>query len=191
MNNFCVYAYYVPGEEKPFYIGKGLSRRPYVHLEERYRKRRTSFYLKLNKLLDAGVAPIVKILANNLPEQCAFDLEISLIKIYGRLDIGTGCLCNHTNGGEGHSGREVSIDTRIKMSKPRGVEARANHLIAMRKKGVAVESFDLTTGQTIKSYPSMGSVKDDGYNDCMVRRVIQGKQSQHGWYGWRYSKTGA
>ena len=40
-------------------------------------------------------------------EADAFETEIALIWYYGRKDLGTGCLRNYTDGGEGQSGRVV------------------------------------------------------------------------------------
>lgn len=198
MNDFCVYLYYVPGCDLPFYAGKGKPDRPYQHLQPNARKgRKCHFYYKLNKLIDVeGISPKVDIIARNLTEQQAFDLEISLIKIYGRLDRGTGCLTNHTDGGEGASGslgcfgHKASIDARIKMSKPRSVEGCHNIRLATQKsQGVPVESFDLATGQTIKIYPSRKSVVEDGYNSGSVSRVLRCLTRHCGLVGWRYSEA--
>ena len=46
----------------------------------------------------------------------AFEMEIALISLLGRKDLGTGILRNRTNGGEGSSGAVVSEEARIKMS---------------------------------------------------------------------------
>ena len=42
----------------------------------------------------------VEILVTSITKSEAIDIEIGLIKYYGRLDINTGSLCNLTNGGE-------------------------------------------------------------------------------------------
>lgn len=47
-------------------------------------------------------------------EADALKLEMLLIRIYGRIDKGTGCLRNRTDGGEGTTG--LSEETRAKLS---------------------------------------------------------------------------
>ena len=42
--------------------------------------------------------------------------EIEFINLYGRRDLGTGTLVNHTNGGDGVQGRIISEDERKKIS---------------------------------------------------------------------------
>jgi len=55
------------------------------------------------------------ILQNHESEQDALDVEVFLISFYGRKDLGTGCLRNRTDGGEGMSGFVISLETREKM----------------------------------------------------------------------------
>jgi hypothetical protein len=50
-------------------------------------------------------------------EKDAFFAETFLILLYGRINLGTGCLANLTEGGEGASGTIVNEATRIKQSK--------------------------------------------------------------------------
>ena len=73
----------------PYYVGKGSGSRAY-----------TSWAHGVHK-------PAYKnrILVQEFPtEKDAFAAEIFLIAYYGRLDLGTGCLRNLTDGGEGPSG---------------------------------------------------------------------------------------
>lgn len=61
----------------------------------------------------------VNIVFDNLTWDEACEKEKELISFYGRKDIGTGILVNHTNGGDGSNGRIFSKETRKKMSKTR------------------------------------------------------------------------
>ena len=81
---------------------------------------------------------IVKI-AENLTEEDAFSLEKSQIKEYGRIDNGTGCLRNLTDGGDGTSGYKVTEEQCAKTSATLKKyyedhpEARAKHSDIMKK----------------------------------------------------------
>ena len=82
----------------PYYIGKGKANR-------------------INEGHNVALPPkeCRVIIAENLSEQDAFDLEIELIAKYGRKDIGTGILRNQTDGGDGASGNKHSEETLKKM----------------------------------------------------------------------------
>jgi len=97
---FYVYEYQRE-DGSPYYIGKGTKNR-------------------INEKHTVNLPPLERrvILKTDLSEQEAFDLEIELIKKYGRKDLGTGILRNRTNGGEGGSGRifQHSEDSKRKIS---------------------------------------------------------------------------
>jgi len=87
-----------------FYIGKGKGSRSHSH-EGRN---------KLWKNIVAKHGLEVRIWADNLSEEAAFAMEKDWIKLYGRRDLGTGCLVNLTDGGEGQS--NPSAEHRAKIS---------------------------------------------------------------------------
>lgn len=195
---FYVYAYYRPDEPAPFYIGKGSKSRVTDHLRDSNLKKRTLFYRELRRLLRAGIPPKIVIIKKFDKESDAFALECELIKKYGRMDIGTGCLCNHTDGGEGlvgiigsMTGSSHSYDTRVKMSEAaRGRQFSLKTKEKMRQakswKMTPVESYNLSTGQAIKVYPSAIAAEVDGYQNPNIHRVCKGKGRSHGGVGWRY-----
>ena len=59
---------------------------------------------------------VVEVLYNNLTIKEAKQLEVYLIKYYGRKDLKTGILCNMTDGGEGTYGRITSKESNTKRS---------------------------------------------------------------------------
>lgn len=118
---FVVYLYRDPRPRKknaPIYVGKGTSwyGRPDDHWSNKNRSHNPLFGNVLSKIRSAGLKPIVEIIAAYDEEADAFYLEKALIKRFGRRDLGTGTLCNLTDGGEGPAGRIVSVETRAKMS---------------------------------------------------------------------------
>lgn len=87
--------------QTPYYIGKGKGRRAWqVH-------RRVHRPKDPNNIV---------ILLDGQTREDALDLEIQLIKQFGRKNLGTGCLHNRTDGGDGASGAKPSEATRAKLS---------------------------------------------------------------------------
>lgn len=107
MNNFYVYGYTrsksseTAQENTFYYIGKGCGNRAYK---------------SHNKIKVPEDDTHIIMIAENLSESRAFEIEKELIRKYGRKDIGTGILLNRTDGGEGQSGRKMSVETKRKLS---------------------------------------------------------------------------
>lgn len=109
---------------EPFYVGMGKGKRCYMHLREAFnwKKIHSKNYLKINKIRkifeETNNKPkIFKI--KNLTKEEACNLEIELIKYFGRIDNKTGILTNMTNGGENGSpmlNKHHSEETKKKMS---------------------------------------------------------------------------
>jgi hypothetical protein len=53
--------------------------------------------------------------------------------------------------------------------------------------GNPVCSFDLRTGEIIKTYRALRHVEKDGFSPTAVRRVLQGKIPHCKYVGWRYA----
>ena len=60
---------------------------------------------------------LIVYIQEGLTEEEAFALESYCINLYGRIDLGAGCLRNKSNGGEGSSGAIKSETTRQKISR--------------------------------------------------------------------------
>jgi hypothetical protein len=103
VNPYRFYTYaYLREDGTPYYIGKGEGKRI-------YQKRGRPCTPPKNKERKI-------FLKQNLTEEEAFNHEIYMINVFGRIDIGTGILYNRTNGGEGISGFSHSEETKKKMS---------------------------------------------------------------------------
>jgi hypothetical protein len=93
-NDWVVYRHIRLDKNIPFYIGIGKS------IDRPYNKKDRSTFWKsiINK-----TAYDIEILFDNLTKEQAIEKEIEFIKLYGRVDLKTGSLCNMTCGGEGTS----------------------------------------------------------------------------------------
>lgn len=89
----------------PYYVGKGSGKRAF----EKYGR-------TVPAPRDSSCVAFV---AEGLTEERAFELESYCIKLYGRVNTGTGILRNRTDGGDGPSGMIISEETRRKMSEQR------------------------------------------------------------------------
>lgn len=121
---FYVYEHWRPDLNIPFYVGKGSGNRARVVRRGRH------YNHIVNKLGRLGLSVEIRVIADSLSEQDAFDLEIKRIAKWR--DAGVSLL-NRTSGGEGpsgwkrsaahsqklllaNSGRIVSDETRRKIS---------------------------------------------------------------------------
>jgi len=119
----------------PIYVGKGSGRRAYSESNRPVRRPK-----------DKTLIVIVKA---HLAEKAAFALETKLIRRYGRIDIGTGCLANLNDGGNHAS---PSPGTRRKLSKA----ARAHGIPEEQR--ARMLSGSLAAGQTPEYKAHMSQV---------------------------------
>jgi hypothetical protein len=99
MKNFYVYLW-LREDNTPYYVGKGSGNRAYI----RHR---------------VGRCPEGRVLIRDcFSEKEAFEMEKFLIELYGRKDLGTGCLRNYSSGGIGGSANP-SEEVRYKMGAAR------------------------------------------------------------------------
>jgi hypothetical protein len=89
----------------PYYVGKGCGNRAY----KKHRKH-------------GWPPPIDRIVFYVARDEAeSFENEVALIWYYGRKDLGTGCLINLTNGGEGISGAKLGVRSEEHKNKLRKV----------------------------------------------------------------------
>lgn len=101
---YCVYRHRRLDTNEIFYIGIGNIKRPYS------KEIRNNLWEKIIKKSDYSI----EIIAEDLNKELAIELEIFLIKQYGRKDLKTGCLSNLTDGGEGLANYIMTEETKLK-----------------------------------------------------------------------------
>jgi hypothetical protein len=107
MDNFYVYMYLRANDSEhgkagsPYYIGKGKGMRAF---DKNHRCKPPSDFAR------------IVFVVRDVSESAAHAEEKRLIAIYGRIDNGTGCLANLTDGGEGQCGRIMPPEERRRKS---------------------------------------------------------------------------
>ena len=116
MRSYYVYQLRLSASDAPFYIGKGKGRRVAYHFTPSGLKARSLKNSIIKKAMSEGVEVLTEILVSDLTEIEALNKEVELIAFYGRRDIGTGILANHTDGGDGTSGHVKTPESIAKIS---------------------------------------------------------------------------
>ena len=96
MNNWYVYRHLRLDKNEPFYIGIGC-KKDFQRAYETSDEKRNAIWIKIFNKNQIEV----EILFENLTKEEASIKEQEFIKIYGRIDLKTGTLCNMTDGGDG------------------------------------------------------------------------------------------
>lgn len=117
---------------EPFYVGKGLHKRCYVHLKNNKRLTNTYFKNKILKILSLNLSPIIIKYIENLTEEKSYEKEGECIDKIGRITLKTGPLVNIHAGGLGKLG--FSEEAKLKISQKNKMikwtdEAKLNHSI--------------------------------------------------------------
>lgn len=131
--NLSFYTYIYHDRGTAIYVGKGKDDRAHDHLKL---AKNRHFDSKLAKMKREGREPYIQII-DAPDEAAAFEMEELLIAMLGRRDLGTGPLCNMTDGGEGWS--NPSEENRIKMKAALAV-TNAKPEVKLRKSLAAVEA---------------------------------------------------
>ena len=99
--------------EEPFYIGVGTKCRIYTTWEREYTRAHVTQYkaIEWNSIVKS-VGYSVEILYESDDYSEILKKEVEFIKLYGRLDLGAGTLCNKNNGGSGNHGVRWDNDAR-------------------------------------------------------------------------------
>ena len=120
IKTYTVYGLYRPNESLPFYIGytNNTSNRFCKHVKDSsgVEKHLRKAKIIQKTLRDGNTIEMRSLFVyDNVAE--ALCKETELILFYGRLDLSTGVLTNHTDGGDGHVGYKWSDEARSRKSK--------------------------------------------------------------------------
>lgn len=174
---YYTYVLIDPRNCQPFYVGKGTKRRMYDHWKHRHAKRVSNWQLKrvLCELEQLGLRPTYVKVVDNVCEQEAFSKEVELIHEYGRLDMGTGTLCNMTCGGDG-------VGSRSKEWRKRKSQTETE-----KNKGRPVSQYTLL-GEYVSTFPSAKRASEYvvGANRSYITQCCKKKRKTAGGFMWIY-----
>ena len=97
---YYVYVYLRKKDLSPYYVGKGKGMRAYD---------------KKHRVHPPEDRSRIVFVVRNVSESAAHAEEKHLIAIFGRIDNGTGCLANLTDGGEGPNGYKFTPEVIAKI----------------------------------------------------------------------------
>ena len=118
----------------PYYVGKGKGDRGFVNGSHRQH-----------------CPPVDRIVVNYwTDEETAFAYETYLIDFYGRIDLGTGCLRNLTDGGEGTTGKSEDAIRRIRESMLGNTRGKGQEFSEKRRERLREVSKGNTKGKANK-----------------------------------------
>lgn len=121
MTSFFTYLYKDPKTDTWRYVGQGKNKRPFEHFSKRSD---TQLSRMLKKGIKEGFNP-QPILISAVSSDDAKEMEILLITMLGREDLGLGTLFNKTDGGDGCIGRvplQSELDNRSKTLRSKSKE---------------------------------------------------------------------
>jgi hypothetical protein len=197
---------------EPFYVGKGSHAKCGLdRISAHYGKYRLKpKSMKNNKIkslynkgydIDTLKSFVIKI-HTNLTEDESFQNELTLIKIFGRLELGTGSLTNMTNGGEGTSGHNRTNVNKNKSYEEIYGKEKAEQLIkekteilkkyrkdkahSKKWKFISPEGEIFTFEGSFKQFCKEHNITVRCIYPHINNGVIQGKSSAKGWEIIRY-----
>lgn len=134
----------------PYYIGKGKDGRAYNEYH--------GVGLPTNKSL-------IVFLETQLTDIGSLALERRLIRMWGRIDIGTGILRNRTDGGEGSAGRIVKQSSKDKQVATR--RANGNYIVTQEvrdKISASLDGYGKGIQKTVEHKTNIGLAKSGDKN---------------------------
>lgn len=169
---------------QPFYIGKGKKNRIKNHLQP---KSLNDNSIKSNTIRsitkETNELPLHYKVFENLTYEEANNIEINMIKHFGRINLKNGILSNMTDGGEGFKNMIITDETRLKMSNT----AKGTKTYDRNGMSKIVEKYDLN-GNFIESYNSLREAAESiGQSFKNISSCCRGKSKTAYGYVWKYA----
>ncbi len=154
---------------QPFYVGKGRNKREIIHLCPSMLNNKSIKNSTIKSIIkECGEMPIHYRVYSGLTDMEAINIEIDMIKHFGRKDNGTGILANHTDGGDGANNFSPEIIKKMGRGKKKVYQYSLN-------------------GEFIKEWESLSSVGVEFKNPPNISTSIKRNGTYSGFI-WSYEK---
>lgn len=190
---YCLYRHIRKDINLPFYVGVGIINNKTNSIKKRYKRAyvnngRNDIWNKITKKTDYTV----EIMLESDNKENIEMKEVEFIKLYGRIDLGTGSLCNFTDGGHYHLNysktssikrketyiRNGTYDAWIK----RAAENRQNSKQASLDTNSKKTYVYNINGFLINSYPSFTeAIRKTNQNYVSVKYAMHGNRNHKGY----------
>jgi len=161
----------------PFYIGVGTKVESFAHKNQYHRAyNKTQRNKDWKSFIDFNDYDVEILLESN-SRDFIFDKEIEFIKLYGRVDLGTGILLNKTSGGEKVNNVVIDIEHLKRASK-----------ISAKSREKIIYQYNLN-GNLINIFNSALEIKEKfGYSHKSVSKCCLGNLRSYKGYCWSYKQ---
>jgi len=143
----CVYRHIRLDKNMPFYIGISKNnKRPYT------KRSRNEYWNNIVKITDYEV----EILFEDVDEDFAKEKEKEFIELYGRKDIGTGILCNLTDGGDScFNGRSSFLSKEHKKKIGIANSGKKSYMFGVKKTDEIKEKISISRSKKVIDIKTM------------------------------------
>jgi hypothetical protein len=163
-----VYRHIRLDKNEPFYIGIGSSE----YYNRAYRHKQRS---ELWKRISSKGGYIVEILLDDLTWDEVREKEKEFIKLYGRIDLKTGCLANMTDGGDGAINAIISKEHREKVA-----EANRRRIFTEEdRKNISIRHTGRKKSDESKKKLSNSLKNSQKFKDAIIRNSEKFKGFKH------------
>ncbi|MEI6186998.1 MAG: NUMOD1 domain-containing DNA-binding protein [Alphaproteobacteria bacterium] len=185
---YYLYRYIRLDSGQPFYIGIGTKRVRLNSFKSNKSEYHRAYYGKrthICKNIQNKTIYKIEILLESNDYEFIKEKEKEFIKLYGRIDLKTGCLANMTDGGEGTTNIVVSKSTKTKISNNSFNKGKFGVLSPVSKK---LYQYDLE-GNFVKEWVSGTEVKNHFKTTYEPSSCARNRTKSYKGYQWRYYKV--
>lgn len=186
MRNVTLYRHVRLDKNEVFYVGIGRGDRAY----DKKPYNRSKWWHRIISKTDYRV----DILFDDLTWEEACEKEKEFISLYGRKNIGTGTLCNMTDGGAGgdtltgNPNLSIIASKISKANKGRKFTKDHKHKLALAKNPIQIIQLD-STGNIIREWESLSQIRRElGFTTGIISNCCQGKREIYKGFKWKYKQ---